>query len=233
MPRPAKMSPRTGVLIIGGFAAPRLAFRKLVNDLRTPTRAVSIFSHHAGLDCSEATYTALARELVELERINQKPSTIVAYSRGGQLAKVAAIRMPQLIHAVITLGAPFAPGVAQLGAATRRKILTLGQAGSLGLPGVVTQSCLAEDGCCQRFWNDLTKPWPDDIPLRPVYGRSDNTVRADHLDTHVKSQIVWLEGNHYQLLSSATVRQITRRFVDSIESCRPSRNSPGVSGEIP
>lgn len=189
------------IVIVGGFATPRVIFAPLERRLRLAGQRTAVFSHHVGLDCSEATYTSFRRFLQSFEDTCGEPATIIAYSRGGQIAKVAAVRAPVDVHAVVALGAPFAPGVENLGRRTRRKILTLGKLGSIGVPGVVSSQCLAEHGCCQRFWEDLSRPWPNTVHVRTIYARHDSTVRPCTPDNNSSYDPIWVDGNHYQLLT--------------------------------
>ncbi len=195
-----------GILIVGGFATPAYLFKVIARELRPLDPNIHIFTHHIGLDCSETTYRAFRRTLhtVENSGPNDSPLSIVAYSRGGQIAKVAAIRQPGRIHSIVTVGSPFEPGVTSLSPTTRTKILSLGHLGTLGIPGIVTTDCLAENGCCTTFWRDLTQPWPPSIKLAMLYGITDHTVQPP-----TDRPIEWIAANHYQLLTRRKARAAT------------------------
>lgn len=223
-----------GIVIVGGFATPRAVFTILQRRVRhAGQHHTAVFTHHLGLDCSEATYTAFNRFLRAFNNTCDEPSTIIAYSRGGQLAKVTAVRAPGYVHAVVTLGAPFAPGVDHLGTSTRRKILTLGKLGAIGIPGVVSTRCLAENGCCQHFWDDLSRPWPTTVHVRTIYARADTTVQPRTSDHDITHPPIWVDGSHYQLLApeaqkltvSETVRLATAaKRGSSTRTIRDRRN---------
>jgi pimeloyl-ACP methyl ester carboxylesterase len=99
---------------------------------------------------------------------------IIGQSRGGALARVAAVRNAELVGTLAMLGSPVldplsvAPAV--LGA-----VRSVARLGDLGVPGLFSTKC--RDGeCCAAFRADLTAPLPDDLRAVAVYSRSDGIV---------------------------------------------------------
>jgi triacylglycerol lipase len=128
-------------------------------------------------------------------------SLVVAHSRGGQFARVAAVRRPDLVTGLVTLGTPFQQ--LALHPILVAYAATLGVLGSLGVPHLARVSCLRGRHCAP-YRRDLSAPWHDDVPFVSVYSTEDRTVRwrtcldpgAEHIEVH---------GSHASLLVSRPV----------------------------
>ena len=102
------------------------------------------------VDCSEA---AIARLESCLERFCEEQAErafVIGQSRGGTFARVLAVRRPDLIRGIVTLG-------------------------SIGVPGVASHSCVTGD-CCNEFVDDLFGDFPSAVRFVSVYSRSDGVV---------------------------------------------------------
>ena len=113
---------------------------------------------------------------------------VVGQSRGGSCARALAVRRPDLVEQVVTLGSPLRnqfdvhPGVmVQIG--------LLGTLGSLGVPGLFSRSCTWGD-CCTQAKEEMLAPLPPNVSLTSIYSRTDGIVRwrscldddADHVE---------------------------------------------------
>jgi triacylglycerol lipase len=98
----------------------------------------------------------------------------IGQSRGGALAKVLAVRRPDLVAGIVALGSPQTAPLA-VHPLVRLPLHAVGALGSLGAPGLFRRSCL--DGeCCADFWEQLAGPLPAGVGLVAVYSRSDGIV---------------------------------------------------------
>ncbi len=99
---------------------------------------------------------------------------MIAYSRGGQFARAAAVREPDAIRALITLGSPLSDltGIHPL---LRLQVYALGAAGTLGMPGLLRASCLW-GACCRPLRADIAGPFPERVPFLSIYSRTDEMV---------------------------------------------------------
>lgn len=162
------------VLLIPGFLAGDASLGPMAGWLKRagyrPTRA----GMRANVDCSG---TLLPKLEERLERVVQERATravVIGQSRGGALAKVLAVRRPELVAGIITLGSPQLAPLA-VHPLVRIQVHAVGALGSLGAPGLFRRSCL--DGeCCADFWNQLAGPLPAEVKLVAVYSRSDGIV---------------------------------------------------------
>ena len=123
----------------------------LAGDLTRLGHDVSIAPLGLNMDCGEGTMAPLLAVVDE-----RRPEVLIGHSRGGQLAVVAAVRRPDLIEQVITVGTPWAVGppnrfgVPQMAAVLRR-------AGPRAGRLMAAVDCGTAD-CCSELRADLDRP---------------------------------------------------------------------------
>lgn len=168
--------PRGGgepVLLIPGFLAADPSLGVMARWLRDigyrPKRA----GMRANVDCTERAVGRLELQLERATEQHQGRVCIVGHSRGGTMARVLAVRRPELVRAIVCLGSPLGDQfeVHPLVRAQARAVATLG---SLGIPGLFTRAC--PEGCCTQAFSEVTAPFPDDVGFTSIYSRSDGIV---------------------------------------------------------
>jgi pimeloyl-ACP methyl ester carboxylesterase len=96
---------------------------------------------------------------------------LIGHSRGGGLARIAAVRRPDLVRGLVMLASPVLdplggnPGVAR---AARR----LARFSAAGLPGLLDEDCLSGT-CYDTNIEALRTPLPSTVPALAVYSRND------------------------------------------------------------
>ena len=95
------------------------------------------------------------------------------------MARVLAVRRPDAVEGIVTLGMPPLDAAAvhlavKLGAAS---VLALGAA---RVPGFMRPSCLW-GSCCEPFRNDLSAPFPDEVGFKALHSESDAFVDSRRL----------------------------------------------------
>jgi triacylglycerol lipase len=158
------------VLLVAGFGAPPRALEPLQAWLATLGYVPHVFSFHLGLDCGERTAAELGGRL----RTFDEPPIVIAHSRGGQFARVAATRAPERVRALVTLGSPFLHVALQPPILAQAAVLS--GLGTLGVRNVIRVSCV-RGRCCERFRHDLSAAWPRGLPFVSIYSPRDRTVR--------------------------------------------------------
>jgi triacylglycerol lipase len=158
------------VLLIPGFLAGDQSMERLARCLSDAGYHPYPAGMQRNVDCSERAVARLVERLHELGG----PVTVIGHSRGGMLAHVLARRHPELVAAVITIGAPRQEPLA-LHPAVLAPTLSLGVVGSLGVGGLVRYSC-AFGSCCKAFRRDLAAPAAGPLPYLAVYSRRDGIV---------------------------------------------------------
>jgi triacylglycerol lipase len=162
------------VLLVPGFMAGDASLGPMAGWLKRagyrPARAGMV----ANVDCSGAALSRLEERLEQVVREQGKRAVVIGQSRGGAFAKVAAVRRPDLVCGIVTLGAPQMAPLA-VHPLVRLHLHAVGALGSLGAPGLFRRSCL--DGeCCAEFWSELAGPMPAGVGFVAVYSKSDGIV---------------------------------------------------------
>ena len=163
------------VLLVCGF----LAGDPSLNALASWLTRIGWRPARAGLrwnvGCTGDTVTRLERRAEELAERDGRKIAVVGQSRGGSCAKALAVRRPDLVDRVVTLGSPLRdpldvhPGV-------WTQVHLLGVLGTLGVPGLMSRSCRAGE-CCTDITRELAAPVPTDVRFTSIGSRSDGIVR--------------------------------------------------------
>jgi triacylglycerol lipase len=161
-------------LLIPGFMAGDGSLAPMGNWLRRagyrPTRA----GMRANVGCAGAGHERLEQRLERLVAEQGQRAVVIGQSRGGSMAKVLAVRRPDLVCGLVTLGSPHVDPLA-VHPLVRLHVEAVSRLGSLGAPGLFKRSCL--DGeCCASFWGDLSEPLAPEVGFVAVYSRSDGIV---------------------------------------------------------
>lgn len=176
------------VLLIPGFLAGDDSLGIMTKWLRRTGHHTQKAGMRVNVNCS-----AKAADLLEirLERLAERQGqrvAIVGQSRGGHFARVLAVRRPELVSGIVTLGSPQLEPLA-VNPLVRASIFAVGLAGSVGARGLFNHRCLVGD-CCDHFWEDLEAPFPKQVGYLSIYSRSDGIVNwrscldpaAEHLE---------------------------------------------------
>ena len=125
--------------------------------------------------CTGETVDRLERRAEELAEAAGLRIAVVGQSRGGTCARSLAVRRPDLVDRVVTLGSPIRdpldihPGV-------WAQVHVLGALGTLGVPGLLRHSCRS-GGCCTQVTVELRAAFPSGVGFTSVYSRTDGVVR--------------------------------------------------------
>jgi pimeloyl-ACP methyl ester carboxylesterase len=162
------------VLLVPGFLAGDRTMATLARWLRANGYRTRRAGIRANVGCSEEACGRLEERLEALADTTGNRVAIVGQSRGGVLARAVAVRRPDLVSGIVTLGAP---SLAML-RVHPLVLLQVGLVGALGtgrVPGLFSLRCLL-GACCEAFRTDLAGSFPDDVRYVAVYSRSDGIV---------------------------------------------------------
>jgi pimeloyl-ACP methyl ester carboxylesterase len=170
----AGVSSPAPVLLVPGFMSTAAGMSVMAGWLKRRGYAPKRAEVGMNWNCAEAALAQLEPMLERLAEEAGRPVAIVGHSRGGQFARVLAVRRPELVGAIVTLGMPpldrrAIHPVVQVPAAT------VGLLGTLGLPGLFGYACFFGE-CCSGFRDDLHGPFPERVPFTAVYSRDDGIV---------------------------------------------------------
>ena len=118
--------------------------------------------HRAGIrlnvGCTGRTVDNLVTRLEQIAEA-EGPVEIVGQSRGGLFARALAVRRPELVAGIVTLGSAHLDPLA-VHPLVRFQIGIVGLLGTLGAPGLFSASCL-KGQCCAGVSAELAGPFPE------------------------------------------------------------------------
>lgn len=162
------------VLLVPGFLAGDWTLAALGADLRRSGYRTYRSGIHANVGC---TLNAAALVEARLESIAARRGSrvrIVGHSLGGMIARGIAVRRPDLVSGIVTLGSPM------LAPAAHHRLLTGGvsvltRLSGVGLPGVMSRDCVGGP-CAEISFGETQRPLPPEVAMTNVYSRRDGIV---------------------------------------------------------
>jgi pimeloyl-ACP methyl ester carboxylesterase len=176
------------VLLIPGFLAGDLSLGTMAHWLRRlgyrPCRA----GIRANVDCTEKALVRLEAQLEAHAERHGRAVSVVGHSRGGVMGRVLAVRRPDLVHGLVTLGSPLTDQL-DVHPLVRAQVEAVALLGTIGVGGLFTRGCALGE-CCGRAREDLLAPFPEGMPFTSIFSRSDGIVNwytcLDPAATHVE-----------------------------------------------
>jgi triacylglycerol lipase len=162
------------VLLIPGFLAGDLTLSLMADWLRRLGYEPCAAGIRANVDCSARALDRLERALEEMAEHHGRPVAIVGHSRGGSMARILAVRRPELLEAIVCLSSPLTDQLA-VHPLVRVHVRAVAALGGLGVTGLFSGECLAGD-CCARVREEAVAPFPESVRFTSVYTRSDGIV---------------------------------------------------------
>lgn len=228
------------VLLIPGFMAGDDSLGLMTQWLRRTGHHTGKAGIRSNVDCSSVSADRLAERLECLAEATGQKVAIIGQSRGGNLAKVLAVRHPELVSGIVTLGSPQLDPF-DIHPLVRMQVYAVGTLGTLGIRGFFTHKCM-KGTCCERFWEDLAGPMPSDVGYLSVYSKSDGIVRwracldpaAEHLEIKASHVGMAVKPRAYRAIAQALSdfrqadpgpgrRQPLRQPRASVPKVRPAR----------
>jgi pimeloyl-ACP methyl ester carboxylesterase len=209
------------LLLIPGFLTGDQSLGLLGSWLKRSGHRTRRAGIRLNVDCSEAAVSRLEHSLERFCEEQAEQAFIVGQSRGGTFARVLAVRRPDLVRGIVTLGSPHRgpldvhPLIWVQGAA-------LAALGSIGVPGVASHSCLT-GSCCNGFARDLSADFPAKVRFVSVYSRSDGVVdwracldpAARHVEVPSTHCGMSVHGDVFDVVSRALRPRLALRRAES------------------
>ncbi len=172
--RSASLRHATPVILVPGFLAGDSTLAPMARVLREEGYRTYRSSIHVNAGC---TLNAAAQLETRLETIALRRGTrvqIVGHSLGGMLARGLAVRRPDLVAGIVTLGSPMlAPGAHHV--SLTKSVEMLVRLSRAGWPGLMSEDCVAGE-CARQSFEECRQPMPDDVSFTAVYSRRDGIV---------------------------------------------------------
>jgi pimeloyl-ACP methyl ester carboxylesterase len=174
-------------------------------------------SHTAGAgmllnsNCAERALGGIESRLRRLAERASSRVVLIGQSRGGVLARVAALRNPDLVGTLVMLGSPVLDPLS-VGPAVLGAVRAVARLGDLGVPGMLSSEC-ADGPCCAAFREDLRAPLPAAVRAVAIYSRSDGIVYheacLDPCAEHVE-----VDSSHGGMSVNLNVYRVLARILD-------------------
>jgi triacylglycerol lipase len=162
------------VLLIPGFLAGDDSLGLMTHWLRRTGHHTRKAGMRSNINCSETAVSRLEERVEVLAECREQKVAIIGQSRGGNFARVLAVRRPDLVSGIVSLGSPQLDPMA-VHPLVRLPVLAVGALGTLGAPGLFRHSCRS-GRCCERFWEDMHADFPRSVGYVSIYSRSDGIV---------------------------------------------------------
>ena len=163
------------VLLIPGFLAGDQSLSVMAAWLRKlghrPKRAGISFN----VACSDVAVDRLSKVLLHASLSTGRKVSIIGHSRGGHFARALAVRHPQQVAQVISMGSgldqPF-----DISEPTRLAVDGVRRLIARRDPERAALGCFTHECLC-RYAADYRAPFPDSVPLTSLYSKGDGVVR--------------------------------------------------------
>ena len=163
------------VLLIPGFLAGDDSLGLMTKWLRRTGHRTRSAGIRANIDCSGRSVAKLMERTEELAERHGRRVVVIGQSRGGTFARVMAVRRPDLVSGIVTLGSPLT-STFDLHPLVKMQIRAVGTLGTIGAKGLFSLNCLSGE-CCEEFRTELSAPFPKDVGFLSIYSKSDGIVR--------------------------------------------------------
>jgi triacylglycerol lipase len=162
------------VVLVPGFLAGDGTLRLMAGVLRREGFRTYRSHIHANVGC---TLTAAAQLETRLEAIALRRGSrvrIVGHSLGGMLARGLAVRRPDLVSGIVTLGSPMlAPGAHHRTLTASVDVLV--RLSRAGVPGLMSEDCVG-GGCARQSFDESRRPVPPGVGFTSIWSRRDGIV---------------------------------------------------------
>jgi triacylglycerol lipase len=171
---PRRQAGAPPVLLVPGFMAGDTSMAVLRGWLRRRGSPTSSAGIRLNIDCAERAVGRLEAPLRKLADRTRRRVVLIGQSRGGELARVLAVRNPDVVSTLVMLGSPVL-GPLNVGKPVMSVLRSVACLGDLGVPGVLSMQC-ADGECCAAFREHLREPLTPDVRAVAIYSRSDGCV---------------------------------------------------------
>ncbi|MDT0202178.1 alpha/beta fold hydrolase [Nocardioides sp. AE5] len=164
------------VLLVPGFLAGDYSLHLMARTLRRKGFRTYNSRITSNVSCLTGSAALLERRLEAIAAKRERRVRIVGHSLGGMIARGLAVRRPDLVSGIITLGSPMlAPGASHPVLLAAADVLV--RLSRAGIPGLMNESCVAGD-CARQAWEESRQPIPEGVGLTCIWSPGDGMVAA-------------------------------------------------------
>jgi triacylglycerol lipase len=162
------------VVLVPGFLAGDASLRLMSHHLRAQGFRTYRSHIRANVGCTLDAAAQLEERLESIAIRRGSRVQLVGHSLGGMLARGIAVRRPDLVSGIVTLGSPM------LAPAAHHLVLTasvdlLVRLSRAGVPGLMAADCVA-GGCARQSFDESQLPVPDGVGFTAIFSKRDGIV---------------------------------------------------------
>ena len=162
------------VVLLPGFLAGDYSLRVLSAVLRGNGYRTYRSTIRTNVSCANDAALQLERRLETIVARREQKVRIVGHSLGGMLGRGLAVRRPDLVAGVITMGSPLmAPGTAHPVLMSAASMLV--RLSRAGVPGLMSEDCIQGE-CARTTWEEFHADMSPEVDFTCIYSRWDGLV---------------------------------------------------------
>jgi pimeloyl-ACP methyl ester carboxylesterase len=204
---------RVPVLLVPGFMSGDFALTALNDALRDEGHWTSRSGIAPNIGCTLEMASVVERRVEWIAERTGRRVAIVGWSRGGTLGRIVAVRRPELVESLVTLGTPNTDPLA-VNEALAAQLQLLTRLASIGLPGVLSEDCL-RGSCAAEVRDLLNRDVPAHIRYVSMFSVDDGVIdwRAclDPAAEHVE-----VKATHMAMGAEQSVIELVREYLSQI-----------------
>lgn len=162
------------VVLVPGFLAGDGSLALMARSLRRRGHRTYRSLIHANVGCTRSAATQLEGRIEAIVARRGSRVQIVGHSLGGMLARGLAVRRPDLVAGIVTLGSPMLAPAAHHASLTR-SVDVLVRLSRAGLPGLMSEDCVAGH-CARDSFEESQQPLPAGVAFTAIYSKRDGIV---------------------------------------------------------
>lgn len=160
-----------GVVLVPGFGVGEYSLALTASWLRA--RGYKPIGAGIGFNigCTTTLVNRITQRMTEHAEATGRPVVLIGQSRGGYLARLAAVGTPEVVRGLVMLGSPVLDPLGASPSAVK-VARSLARLSTYGVPGLLDLDCFEGD-CYRENVEALTVPLPPTVPALAVYSRMD------------------------------------------------------------
>lgn len=217
-----------GVLLVPGFGAADMSMHLTSTWLHD--RGYQPAGARIGINvgCTTELVDRIEQRLEQHANATGGRVVLLGQSRGGALARLAAVRRPDLVRGLVMLGSPVVDPMDAHPHVLRAARL-LARLSAAGVPGLMDDECFT-GSCFDDNTQALAAPLPQEVPAVSIYSRSDGIVpwrlsldpSADCVEVRSTHTGMGFDPDVYTALQSRLVAWRTETHWSASCEARPS-----------
>lgn len=162
------------VVLVPGFLAGDGTLKMMSAALRREGFRTYRSHIHANVGCTLNAAAQLESRLESIALRRGSRVQIVGHSLGGMIARGVAVRRPDLVSGIVTMGSPMlAPGAHHR--SLTRSVDVLIRLSRAGVPGLMSEECVA-GYCARQSFEESRQPVPPGVDFTAIYSKRDGIV---------------------------------------------------------